>query len=116
MMMPAFRGNACCFAVKAISYIEKKGAWYHIYDENGKRIKVLSDNIGKLEGFSANFFIVSKSSWYYLYDENGKHYKTLSSSTGKIISVTGDTFVVRKGSWIYTYNKNGKQISSRAAQ
>jgi hypothetical protein len=141
LSLPAFRGNACRSDAKthwrtscativghfrqtgyaesnmrfgAISNIEKKGAWYHIYNEKGKKIKSLSGAIGKLEGFSSTFFIISKGAWYYLYDENGKRYKTLSSSTGEIISVSGDTFVVRKGSWIHTYNKNGKKIGSRA--
>jgi hypothetical protein len=140
--LSAFRGNACCSDAKmhwrkshetvvgrvrhadyvesnicfgAISNIEKKGAWYHIYNEKGKKIKSLSNAIGKLEGFSSTFFIISKGAWYYLYNENGKRYKTLSSSTGEIISVSGDTFVVRKGSWIHTYNKNGKKIGSRTA-
>jgi hypothetical protein len=138
----AFRGNACRYAAKTcwrksceistlynqrnytelnirfryISNIEKKGSWYHIYNEKGQKIKTLSESIGKLEGFSSIFFIVSKGSWYYLYDENGKRYRTLSSSTGKIISVSGDTFVVRKNSWIYTYNKDGKKISTRAVK
>jgi hypothetical protein len=142
MTVAAFRGNACHSAAKthcrkpceisvrynqeydaelnvcfmAISNIEKKGSWYHIYNEKGKKFKTLSENIGKLEGFSSSFFIVSKGSWYYLYDETGKRYKTLSSSTGEIISVSGDTFVVRKGSWIHTYNKSGKKVSTRAAK
>jgi hypothetical protein len=108
-----FQVNVC---YSAISNIEKKGSWYHIYNEKGKKIKTLSDNIGKIEGFGSTFFVVSKGSWYYLYDENGKRYQTLSDSTGKIISVSGDTFVVQKGSWIHTYNKSGKKISSRAAK
>jgi hypothetical protein len=139
MTIPALRGIACHSVAKthwhkvcetaaahnytgvnirfgAISSIEKKGAWYYIYNEKGKKIKSLSGNIGQLEGFSANFFIISKGAWYYLYDENGKRYKTLSNSIGEIRSVTGDTFVVRKGTWIYTYNKEGKRIGSRAAK
>lgn len=99
---------------RAISNIEKKGTWYYIYNEKGKKYKTLSANIGDVKGFSSNFFIVSKGSWYYLYDENGKHYKTMSNSIGEIISVSGDTFVVQKASWIYTYNKKGKKISTRA--
>jgi hypothetical protein len=112
MIISVFRGNIC---FSAISNIEKKGSWYYIYNEKGKKIKTMSGSIGEIEGFSSTFFIVSKGSWYYFYDENGKHYKTLSNSTGKILSVSGDTFVVQKGSWVYTYNKNGKKINSRAA-
>jgi hypothetical protein len=97
----------------AISNIEKKGAWYCIYNEHGKKIKTLSVNIGKIEGFSARFFIVSRGAWYYLYDEQGKRYKTLSASTGKIVSVSGDTFVVKKGAWTHTYNREGKRIATR---
>ena len=100
-----------------ISYIETTNAWYYIYDQDGKKIKTLSTNIGELQGFGTSFFIVKSGSWYHLYDAKGIKFKTLSVSyVGKVLSVTGDTFTSQLGSWIYTWNKEGKKISARSAQ
>ena len=101
---------------QSISHIETTRSWYYIYDQNGKKIKTLSTNIGELQGFSASFFIVKSSAWYYIYDAKGNKTKTLStSSVGEVLSVTGDTFTSRLGSWVYTWSKEGKKISTRAA-
>ena len=102
---------------QSISYIETTKNWYYIYDQNGKKIKTLSCNIGELQGFSASFFIVKSGSWYYLCDVKGNKIKTLSQSTvGKVLSVSGETFTSQLGSWIYTWNKEGKKISTRSAR
>lgn len=91
---------------QSISHIETTRSWYYIYDQNGKKIKTLSTNIGELQGFSASFFIVKSSAWYYIYDAKGNKTKTLStSSVGEVLSVTGDTFTSRLGSWVYTWSK-----------
>jgi lipoprotein-anchoring transpeptidase ErfK/SrfK len=101
---------------QSISYIETTSAWYYIYDQNGKKIKTFSTNIGELQGYSASIFIVKNGSWYYIYDAKGNKIKTLSVSyVGTILSVSGDTFTSRYGSWIYTWNKDGKIIQRRAA-
>lgn len=34
---------------QSISYIETTKNWYYIYDQNGKKIKALSCNIGELQ-------------------------------------------------------------------
>lgn len=62
----------------AISNIEHRGYYYDLYNEAGKKYKTISDNIGNVEGFGADFFVVSCGAWYHLYDETGKKYKTLS--------------------------------------
>lgn len=99
-----------------ISYIEDTKNWYYIYDQNGKKIKTLSSNIGELQGFCSSFFIVKNGTWYYIYDAEGKKIKTMSESTvGKVLSVSCETFTSRLGSWIYTWNKEGKKISTRSA-
>ena len=99
-----------------ISYIETTNAWYYIYDQDGKKIKTLSTNIGELQGFCSSFFIVKKGAWYYLYDAKGNVLKTLSVSyVGQVLSVSGDTFTSQLGSWIYTWNKEGKKINTRTA-
>ena len=101
---------------QSISYIETTSAWYYIYDQNGKKIKTFSTNIGELQGYSASILIVKNGSWYYIYDAKGNKIKTLSVSyVGTILSVSGDTFTSRYGSWIYTWNKDGKIIQRRAA-
>ncbi len=101
---------------QSISYIETTSAWYYIYDQNGKKIKTFSTNIGELQGYSASILIVKNGSWYYIYDAKGNKIKTLSVSyVGTILSVSGDTFTSRYGSWIYTWNKDGKIIQRRSA-
>ena len=98
-----------------ISYIETTKNWYYIYDQDGKKIKTMSSNIGELQGFCSSFFIVKNGTWYYIYDAEGKKIKTMSESTvGKVLSVSSETFTSRLGSWIYTWNKEGKKISTRS--
>lgn len=103
---------------KGISYIERDGAWYYIYDDNGKRAKTLSaSSVGDVKGWSATFFVSESGSWIYIYNEDGKRTKTLSkSSVGNVLAVSGDTFTSRSGNWIYTYDRDGKRLSTRAAR
>lgn len=104
-----------CF-IMAISMIERRSAWYDIYDERGKKQKTLSENIGEMLGWGTNFFIVRRSAWYDLYDESGKKYKTLSESIGSFVSISGDTFVIRRSAWLDTYDRFGKKINTRSAR
>ena len=102
---------------QSISYIETTKSWYYVYDQNGKKIKTFSTNIGELKGYSASIFVVQNGSWIYVYDAKGNKIKTMSeSSAGKVLSVTGDTFTTQLGSWIYTWSKDGKKISTRYKQ
>lgn len=94
----------------AISMIERRSAWYDIYDERGKKQKTLSESIGDVLGWAANFFVVRRSAWYDLYDESGKKYKTLSESIGSFVSISGDTFIVRRSAWLDTYDRTGKKL------
>lgn len=107
---------AVVMKAQSISHIETTKSWYYIYDQDGKKTKALSTNIGELQGFSASFFVVKSGVWYYIYDATGKKTKALSESTvGKVLSVTGETFTSQLGSWIYTWSKEGKKISTRTA-
>ena len=102
---------------QSISYIETTKSWYYVYDQNGKKIKTFSTNIGELKGYSSSIFVVKNGSWIYVYDAKGNKIKTLSeSSAGKVLSVAGDTFTTQLGSWIYTWSKDGKKISTRYKQ
>ena len=102
---------------QSISYIETTKSWYYVYDQNGKKIKTFSTNIGELKGYSSSIFVVQNGSWIYVYDAKGNKIKTMSeSSAGKVLSVTGDTFTTQLGSWIYTWSKDGKKISTRYKQ
>ena len=112
MLLPAIGMKA-----QSISHIETTKSWYYIYDQNGKKTRTLSTNIGVLQGFSASFFIVKNGVWYYIYDATGKKTKTLSeSSVGKVLSVAGDTFTSQLGSWIYTWSKEGKKLNTNPAR
>ena len=103
---------------QSISCIETTKAWYHIYDQNGKKIKTLSTSQGELMGYSSSFYIIKQGSGFYVsYDVKGKRLHTWSVSTvGEILAVSGDTFTSRVGAWIYTWNKNGKKLYTRAAK
>ena len=114
LFLLAFAAKAHC---QQISYIETTKSWYYVYDQNGKKIKTFSTNIGELKGYSASIFVVQNGSWVYVYDAKGNKIKTMSeSSVGKVLSVTGDTFTTQLGSWIYTRSKDGKKISTRYKQ
>ena len=109
--------SAISVQAQGISHIETTKYWYYIYDQNGKKTKTLSANIGELQGFSAFIFVVKSGSWYYIYDAKGIKLKTLSaSSVGKVLSVSGETFTSQVGSWIYTWSKDGKKINTRSAK
>ena len=109
--------SGICVRAQGISHIKTTKSWYYIYDQNGKKTKALSTNIGELQGFSASIFIVKSGSWYYIYDAKGNKLKAMSaSSVGKVLSVSGETFTSQVGVWIYTWNKEGKKINTRSAR
>ena len=64
--------SGICSRAQGISHIEATKSWYYIYDQNGKKTKALSTNIGELQGFGASIFIVKSGSWYYIYDAKGQ--------------------------------------------
>lgn len=109
--------SAICLKAQSISHIEKTKSWYYIYDQNGKKIKILSTSQGELKGYSSTFYIIKQGSGFYItYDVSGKRLHTFSISTvGEIVSVAGDTFTSRKGAWIYTWTKAGKKIKTKSA-
>lgn len=49
-----------------------KGSLYYTYDEQGKKIKSISTNIGNFVSICADQFIVRKGSLLYTYDAWGK--------------------------------------------
>jgi len=107
--------SAIGLKAQSISYIETTKSWYYIYDQDGKKTKTLSTNIGELQGFSASFFVVKSGVWYYIYDATGKKTKTLcETNVGKIVSVAGETFTSQIGSFIYTWSQEGIKLSTRA--
>lgn len=102
---------------ESISRIERKGNFYHIYDETGKLVKSKSTSIGELEGWGADYFIVSTVSFYDLYDMQGNKYKSLSKAgIGAIVSVSSTTFSARKQNFITIYDSAGRRINSTPAR
>ncbi len=103
---------------QSISHIETTKNWYYIYDQDGKKIKILSTSQGELKGYSSTFYIIKQGSAFYVtYDVNGKRLHTFGvASVGEILAVSGDTFTSRLGVWIYTWSKDGKKICTRAAK
>lgn len=104
-------------AQKQISYIKSDGAWYQVYDENGKKITTLSrQSVGEVVGWGSDFFVSLDGSWYKTYDLKGKKIATLSKQTvGEVIGVSGNTFTSKDGSWIKIYDKTGKKIRTNSA-
>ncbi len=105
-------------AQKQISYIKNDGAWYHVYDESGKKVTTVSKStIGELVGWGSDFFVSFDGSWYKIYDIKGRKINTLSKSTvGKVIAVSGNTFTSEDGGWIKIYDKTGKKINTHSAR
>jgi len=101
-----------------ISYIETTRSWYYIYDENGKKLKGISRNMGELKCYGSSFYLLQQgTSFYVSYDPTGRRIHAWGRSTvGEIVGASGDTFTSQRGSWIYTWHKNGKKISARSKQ
>ena len=102
-------------AQKQISYIKADGAWYQVYDENGKKITTLSkQSVGEVVGWGSDFFVSVDGAWVKTYDAKGKKIVTLSKQgVGVVVGVSGNTFTCRDGNWIKLYDKTGKKISTR---
>ena len=57
-------------------FIVMIGAWYDTYDEQGRRIKRISANIGNYVSICADQFIVRRGAWLDTYDAWGKKIST----------------------------------------
>ena len=101
-----------------ISHIETTKSWYYVYNQNGKKIKTFSTNLGELKAYSSTFYILKQGSGFYVtYDVTGKRLHAFGvSSVGEVLGASGDTFTSKHGSWIYTWSKDGKKISTRSAK
>lgn len=104
-------------AQKQISYINADGAWYHVYDESGKKVNTMSkQSVGIVVGWGVDFFVTVDGAWVKTYDITGKKINTMSKqSVGEVIGVSGNTFTTLDGDWIKIYDKTGKKISTKSA-
>ena len=102
---------------KQISYIKPDGAWYHVYDESGKKVNTMSKQaVGKVVGWGTDFFVAVDGAWVKTYYVTGKKINTMSKQAlGEVIGVSGNTFTTQDGDWIKVYDKTGKKISTRSA-
>ncbi len=103
---------------KSISYIKNDGAWYMVYDEQGKKITTLSkSSVGEIVGWGTDFFVSLDGSWYKIYDSKGKKLTTLSKqSVGQVVSVSSTTFTSQDGAWLKIYDRKGKKITTKSAR
>ena len=62
-----------------ISYIEATTSWYHVYDDNGKKVHTFSTTQGEVVAYSESFYVLKKSGWYYTWDKKGKKIATRSA-------------------------------------
>lgn len=108
----AFMLLGLAFTVQAkISRVELHNRFYRIYNEQGREVKAVSDQIGQLVGYGNTFFIVRKNNFYLLCDEQGRQYKSLSTSIGEVVTVSGETFTVRsKGGFTTVYDRQGNPM------
>ena len=102
---------------RQISYIKSDGAWYHVYDESGKKVNTMSkQTVGKVVGWGTDFFVAVDGAWVKTYDVTGKKICTMSKqSAGEVIGVSINSFTCRDGNWIKIYNKTGKKISTKSS-
>ena len=79
---------------KQISYIKADGAWYHVYDESGKKVNTMSkQTVGKVVGWGTDFFVAVDGAWVKTYDVTGKKICTMSKqSAGEVIGVSINSF------------------------
>lgn len=101
---------------RSISDVQQDGAWYRIYDENGKQIhSVSAATYGELKGFSSTIIVFQDGGFFYVYDVNlKKQFSGAVATYGEVKSVAGNNFTTHYGNWVYTYDKTGKKINSRA--
>ena len=102
---------------QSISYIERSGAWYYIYDENGKKIKTISASQGEIVAHGTSFYILKQGKAFYItYDAQGRRLHTFgASSVGEVVGASGDTFTSKLGVWLYTWSKDGRKLNTRSA-
>ena len=99
-----------------ISHIENTGAWYVIYDDNGKKVRSFTTSNTELVAYSDSFYIIRQGQFYYTCDMKGKKLHTFAlSSVGNILNASGDTFTSRNGNWVITWSKTGKKLNTRDA-
>ena len=65
---------------QSISHIETTKNWYYIYDQDGKKIKTLSEStVGKVLSVSGETFTSQVGSWIYTWSKEGKKINTRSA-------------------------------------
>ena len=65
---------------QSISHIETTKNWYYIYDQDGKKIKTLSEStVGKVLSVSGETFTSQGGSWIYTWSKEGKKINTRSA-------------------------------------
>lgn len=100
---------------RSISNIESDGAWYHIYDADGKQYKLISlTEAGELKGYSDMLIIFQKGQFYLIYDSDMKRQGQVAvPASGVILNVSHDTFTTKKDNCILTFSKTGKLLNRR---
>jgi hypothetical protein len=53
-------------------FIVKRGKWYDLYSETGKKYKTLPTSIGENISVASSTFSVRRGIWLYTYDSMGK--------------------------------------------
>ena len=100
------------YANHDIKYIDEKDGFYIVYLTESSIPLEVSNNVGKLIGYSSMMFVTLKDGYYCFYNPNGKWIGSISSTRcGEIVRVKDETLVTKKDGYIITWNRNGRKIS-----
>ena len=97
----------------AISEVKLINNYYHVFDENGRKITQYQASVGELQGFNSQYIVVLRGGNLVVCDENFRQISQRSqSATGEFLHIT-DKIHCKRGGYIVTYDEHLNQISQR---
>ncbi len=97
----------------AISEVKLINNYYHVFDENGRKITQYQASVGELQGFNSQYIVVLRGGNLVVCDENFRQISQRSqSATGEFLNIT-DKIHCKRGGYIVTYDEHLNQISQR---
>ena len=86
----------------AISDIELRNNYYHVFDESGHRITQYQSSVGQLQGFNSQYIVLLRGSYYVVCDEKFRQISQRSQSAiGEFLNIT-DKIHCKRGGYIIT--------------
>ena len=97
----------------AISEVKLIGNYYHVFDEDGRKITQYQSSIGELKGFNSKYIVFLCGSIVTVCDEKFRRISQSSQAAmGEFLNIT-DKIHCKRGGYIVTYDEHLNQISQR---